>query len=154
MLVCGCYCFYGCAAVAVSEIMLHHIKLQWHSRISVNVMACMHCKTLKVDKQCDYKFVNLVCFKTSADSLQSLLSMWRWISSRLVSFRRFCVYLLHCRITRLATFPDFLFLHMQKFTVGSDWVERKLGWYCVRNIYGIKYYFQLLFVVCEYLVSL
>jgi ubiquitin carboxyl-terminal hydrolase 5/13 len=28
--------------------------------------------------------------------------------------------------TRLATFPDYLFLHMQKFTVGSDWVERKL----------------------------
>jgi len=32
-----------------------------------------------------------------------------------------------CRITRLATFPNFLFLHVQKFTVGSDWVERKLG---------------------------
>ena len=34
---------------------------------------------------------------------------------------------MHCRITRFATFPDFLFLHMQKFAVGNDWVERKLG---------------------------
>lgn len=32
-----------------------------------------------------------------------------------------------CRTMRLATFPDYLFLHMQKFTVGNDWVERKLG---------------------------
>jgi len=44
-----------------------------------------------------------------------------------MSLSDFGVHCVNCRITRLATFPDFLFLHMQKFTVGSDWVERKLG---------------------------
>ena len=32
-----------------------------------------------------------------------------------------------CRTTRLATFPDYLIVQMKKFTLGDDWVPKKLG---------------------------
>ena len=31
------------------------------------------------------------------------------------------------RATRLATFPDYLMVQLKKFTIGDDWVPRKLG---------------------------
>lgn len=32
-----------------------------------------------------------------------------------------------CRSTRLSTFPDYLMVHLKKFTIGDDWVPKKLG---------------------------
>ena len=44
---------------------------------------------------------------------------------------RVCDYLeydLSCfRSTRFATFPDYLMVQMKKFTLGDDWVPKKLG---------------------------
>ena len=40
------------------------------------------------------------------------------------SFMHFCFF--H-RSTRLASFPDFLFIQLKKFTLGDDWVPKKLG---------------------------
>ena len=31
------------------------------------------------------------------------------------------------RSTRLASFPDYLFIQLKKFTLGDDWVPKKLG---------------------------
>ena len=31
------------------------------------------------------------------------------------------------KITRLGTFPDYLFIQLKKFTIGDDWVPKKLG---------------------------
>lgn len=31
------------------------------------------------------------------------------------------------RSTRLATFPDYLMVQLKKFTIGEDWIPRKLG---------------------------
>ena len=33
----------------------------------------------------------------------------------------------NCRTTRLATFPDYLMVQIKKFTLGDDWVPKKLG---------------------------
>ena len=32
-----------------------------------------------------------------------------------------------CRTTCLASFPDYLFVQLKKFTIGDDWVPKKLG---------------------------
>lgn len=48
------------------------------------------------------------------------------------------------------TFPDYLLIHMAKFTVGEDWVERKLG-KLMRNVLKFqlkKWYCYLLAKVC------
>ena len=52
-----------------------------------------------------------------------------------ISFRMFdilfsvcCIYEFHvCRSSRLATFPDYLVLHMRKFVMEAGWVPKKLG---------------------------
>lgn len=31
------------------------------------------------------------------------------------------------RSTRFATFPDYLMVQMKKFTLGDDWIPKKLG---------------------------
>lgn len=35
--------------------------------------------------------------------------------------------MLYFRSTRLLTFPDYLVVQVKKFTVGEDWVPKKLG---------------------------
>ena len=43
------------------------------------------------------------------------------------------------RTTRLATFPDYLFIQLKKFTLGSDWVPKKLGNNSfIKNSYNIS----------------
>ena len=32
-----------------------------------------------------------------------------------------------CRTYRFASFPDYLMIHLAKFTVGKDWVPMKYG---------------------------
>lgn len=39
-----------------------------------------------------------------------------------------------CRSTRLSTFPDYLMVHLKKFTIGDDWVPKKLGKAVANNI--------------------
>lgn len=52
-----------------------------------------------------------------------------------------------CRTTRLSSFPDYLMVQLKKFTIGDDWVPKKLGKASVCVLY--PYNFPLADLLCN-----
>ena len=47
-----------------------------------------------------------------------------------IKYAVYFIILYFVRTTRFQTFPNYLLIHMRKFTIGEDWTPKKLGRFC------------------------